>query len=323
MKNTLDAPRLLLLMLLGIGGAGSALQAQTPSAPAPASFQSQGEAAIEMPEHEIKARAEIWRLAASSSVADRRSAVEQLAASYMDYPLLWQLMNDPGPGVRSMAISALTAPSCTTVDAQPLSTGLAQKMAAMLEKEVTPERIRAAFEPGHVKDYESGLITTAAETLNHLYRYHARLKSPAEYTAWQRRVLKPLFLAAAGGGTTSESLRACAMDLFTTLIETSLLQEALPVVLQKLDDPALPAPWRLPTLETLWQHPQLGNDKPLNALLLAQLAPRLEALRPRILGPMQDGQDKEQAARLLNEIAEVIQTTRAKLGPQPATAAPK
>jgi hypothetical protein len=232
-------------------------------------------------------------------------------------------MNDPAPGVRSMAISALTAPSCTTVDAQPLSTELAQKMAAMLEKEVTPERIRAAFEPGHVKDYESGLITIAAETLNHLYRYHARLKSPAEYTAWQRRVLRPLFLAAAGGGTTSESLHACAMDLFTTLIETSLLQEALPVVLQKLDDPALPAQWRLPTLETLWQHPQLGNDKPLNALLLAQLAPRLEALRPRILGPMQDGQDKEQAARLLNEIAEVIQTTRAKLGPQPAEAVKK
>ena len=112
-----------------------------------------GQAAREMPEHEIKARTEIWRLATSSSMADRRSAVEQLADTYMDYPLLWQLMNDADPGVRSMAISALTATSCTTVDAQPLSTELAQKMAAMLEKEVTPERIRAAFQPGHVKDH--------------------------------------------------------------------------------------------------------------------------------------------------------------------------
>ena len=275
----------------------------------------------DMPEHEIKGRAEILRLASSSSVEDRLSAVEQLAACYMDYSLLWKLMNDADPGVRGMAVSAMTALSCTTVDAQPLSPELAQKMADMLEKDVTPERISAAFVPGAGKDAAVGRTTTSAVTLNHLHRYYLLKQSPAGYAAWQRRVLRPLFLTAAGSGTSSGSLHACAMELFATLSDTSLLLEALPVLVQKLDDPALPATWLLPTLEALWQHPLLGHDRPLNVLLLAQLSPRLEALRPRILGPMQEGQDKEQAARLINEIAEVIQYAREKLGPQPARSA--
>lgn len=127
---------LLLALLLGMGG----VQLM------------RGQAVREMTEQEIKARAEIWRLATSSSMADRRSAVEQLADTYMNYALLWQLMNDADPGVRLMAIGAMTSESCTAHADRPLSAELAQKMAAMLEKEVTPERIRAAFETGHVKD---------------------------------------------------------------------------------------------------------------------------------------------------------------------------
>jgi hypothetical protein len=249
--------------------------------------------------------------------------VEQLAAYYMDYSLLWKLMNDADPGVRGMAISAMTWRTCTTVEDQPLSPELAQKMADLLEKDVTPERISAAFAPGPGKDGAVGRTTTSAITLNHLYRYYSLKQSPAGYAAWQRRVLRPLFLAADGSGTSSESLHACAMELFATFSDTSLLMEALPVLLQKLDDPALPAPRLLPTLEALWHHPLLGHDKPLNILLLAQLSPRLEALRPRILGPMQEGQDRQQAARILNEIAEVIQYAREKLGPQPARSAEK
>lgn len=327
MKHHRAARHLILLMLLGTGWAGASLQAQTgPSpaqAPAPNPFQSQGPSSRKIPEHEVKARAELRRLAASRSVADRLSAAEQLGVDYMDFSLLWQLMNDADAGVRTVAISAMTTPSCTVQADQPLSPELAQKMADLLEKDVTQERISAAFAPGPGRDSAVGRTTNSASTLDYLYRYHDLKISPADYTTWQRRVLRPLLLAAAGSGTSSESLHANTLMLFTALSETSLVLEALPLLLQKLDDPTLPAPWLLPTLETLWSHPLLGHDKPLNILLLAQLSPRLDSLRPSILDPMKDGQDKEQAARLLNEVAEVIQMARAKLGPPPAVAAEK
>lgn len=309
-----------LALLIACGSA--ALRAQAPAAVLNP-FQSPGGAVREMPEHEVKARAELRRLATSSSVADRLSAAEQLGVDYMDFSLLWQLMNDADAGVRTVAISAMTTPSCTVRADQPLSRDLAQKMADLLEKDVTPERIRAAFAPGPGRDSAVGRTTNSASTLDHLYRYHDLKTSPADYTLWQRRVLKPLLLAAAGSGTASESLHANTLMLFTALSETSLVLEALPLLLQKLDDPTLPAPWLLPTLETLWSHPLLGHDKPLNILLLAQLSPRLDPLRPRLLAAMKDGQDKEQAARLLSEIAEVIQEARAKLGPPPVVAAEK
>lgn len=306
MRTHFKSTRLLLALLLAMG-----------------SIQfMHGQAAREMTEQEIKARTEIWRLATSSSMADRRSAVEQLADTYMDYALLWQLMNDPAPGVRLMAIGAMTSESCTAHADRPLSAELAQKMAAMLEKEVTPERIRAAFQPGHVKDHESGLIITAAETLNQLYLYEALPQSPAAYAGWQRRVLMPLLLAAAGAQRPfSEQLHACMMNVLRLFRDPVLLSEALPVLMQKLDAPDIPSHALLETLRVLWSyHDLLSHDRPLHLLLLTHIAPRLHSLRSRILDPMKDGQDKEQAALLLGYYAEAIQTAGKKLpAPPPQT----
>lgn len=281
-----------------------------------------GQAAREMPEHEKKERAEMQRLAASTRVEDRLKAVDQMAAFVMDYALLWQLMNDADPGVRIRAIGAMTSESCTARADRPLSAELAQKMAAMLEKEVTPQRIRTAFETGHVKDYESGLVNTAAETLNHLYLYHPLQQSPADYAGWQRRVLRPLFLAAAGGQSAfSEQRHACMMSVLRLLREPELLSETLPVLMQKLDAPDIPSPALLETLRVLWSyHDLLSHDRPLHLLLLTHIAPRLHSLRTRIQAPMKDGQDKEQAALLLGYYAEAVQMAGKKLpAPPPQT----
>lgn len=281
-----------------------------------------GQAAREMPEQEKKERAEMQRLAASTRVEDRLKAVDQMAVFDMDYALLWQLMNDADPGVRLMAIGAMTSESCTARADRPLSAELAQKMAAMLEKEVTPQRIRAAFETGHVKDYESGLITTAAETLNQLYLYEPLQQSPAAYAGWQRHVLRPLFLAAAGAQSAfSEQRHACMMNVLRLLRDPALLSEALPVAMQKLDAPDIPPPVLLETLRVLWSyHDLLSHDRPLHLLLLTHIAPRLHSLRTRILAPMKEGQDKEQAALLLGYYAEAVQTAGKKLpAPPPQT----
>lgn len=310
MNLAIKKPHLLLHLLLAVVFAMGGVQLM------------RGQAAREMPEHEIKGRAEIKRLAASRSVADRLSAVEQLADTYMDFALVWQLMKDADPGVRLMAIGAMTSESCTVRADQPLSAELAQQMAAMLEKEVTPERIRAAFAPGRVKDYESGLITTAAETLDHLYLYQTVQQSHAGYASWQRRVLKPLFLAAAGGkGPFSEQLHANMMNVLRLLRDPAPLSEALPVAMQKLDAPDIPSPALLETLRVLWSyHDLLSHDRPLHLLLLTHIAPRLHSLHSRILDPMKDGQDKEQAALLLGYYAEAIQTAGKKLpAPPPQT----
>lgn len=69
----------------------------------------------------------------------------------------------------------------------------------------------------------------------------------------------------------------------------------------------------LTTVETLWRaHPLLGENKALYLMLLAQLSPRLESLRPRILGPMPEGPDKAWAADFLDHIATDIQSAREK-----------
>jgi len=307
MKNNLNACRLILLILLCIGWAGATtLRAQD---------------AREVPEHEIKARAEIQRLAGSSKVEDRSEAVARLIALYMDYRLLWTLMNDTDPGVRVMAIGSLTPLTCTTGIDQPLSAELAQKMATMLEKEVTPARISAAFASGHVKEYEAGLVLTSARTLNHLHRHYPLGRSPADYALWQDGVLKPLLLALhERRGETSDGVDSFVYGLVNAFSTPATLKEVLSVTMQRLDDPALPPQRLLRTVEVLWSHPLLGRGRPLHLLLLTQLAPRLAALKPRTLGPMKDGLEKEQAARLFNEIVEVMQTAREELAPAPQPA---
>lgn len=290
-----------------------------------------GQTAREMPEQEVKGRAEIRRLASSSSADDRHSAVLKLATSYMDYRLLWQLMNDAAPSVRLAAIGAMTWESCTAQADQPLSAELAQKMAAMLEKEVTPERIRAVFEHGSAKDHDSGLITAAAETLNYLYLHHPVPQSPAGYAAWQRRVLRPLFMAAAGGSdksAPSEQRHACMMNLFRHFNDPALLAETLPVVLQKLDSPATPTGWLRGTLSVLWHHPLLGRDGPLHLMLFTQMAPRLEPLRRRILVATKEARYQEAVSLIFSSYSEDIRAAQKKLAatsaqqPETAQAAP-
>jgi hypothetical protein len=284
-----------------------------------------GQGVREMTDSEKSERAEMRRQAASTRAEDRRTAVEMLANFYMDYSLLWQLMNDADPGVRENAISAMTRPSCTAVADRPLSPALAQKMAAMLEQEVTPERIRTAFAPGPQRDAAATLATSSAITLHHLQQYESLMKSPSDCTVWQQRVLAPLFQAAASSGPSSESMHASTMDLLRLFTEPALLQQALSVIVQKLDDPALPAPWLLPTLEALWSHPLLGHGRPLHLLLLVQLAPRLPWLRTRILASMKNGQGRGQATRLIDEVSAAIHSAYEKLppAPPPATAEPK
>ena len=309
LKTHLTAFCYLRVLHLCFACAAGALQAQSPPDPA-------RDAALEK-----SARAEIQREAASTRVEDRRTAVDKLTWLYMDYTLLWQLMHDADPGVRQAAIRAMTMPSCTTVADQPLSPELAQKMAGMLEKEVTPERIRAAFAPGLQTDAAATLATTSAITLHHLQQYDSLLKSPAEYSAWQQRVLTPLFLAAAGVGTSSAGNYASMLNLLPLFTQHAQLLQVLPLILQKLDDPALHDSWLLPTLETFWHHPLLGHDRPLHLLLLVQLAPRLPSLRTRILASMEKEQGREQAARLVDEIATAIRTAYEKL--PPASAEPR
>lgn len=297
---------LLLVMLFACGG----------------SRLSQAQGSRQMSDDEVKGRAEISRLATSSNAEDRLSAALHLAYMYMDYALLWQLMNDPDKGVRLTAIGAMTSPSCTTQADKPLTAELAQKMAAMLEKEVTRGRIAAAFAPGRVKDYESGLITTAAETLNHLYLYQPVQQSPAQYAAWQRRVPRPLFQTAAQSLRGRESapdavhLHACMMNAFRLLHDPGLLAEALPVVMERLDAPATPDACLLSTLQVLWGNPWLGPEKPLHGLLLAALAPRLELLKARILHATPEAQYKEAATLIMRTYAEAIETAR-KMLPAP------
>ncbi|OYW73030.1 MAG: hypothetical protein B7Z37_23175 [Verrucomicrobia bacterium 12-59-8] len=304
MRKHFKYTHLLLALLLAIGG----VQLM------------RGQDVREMPEAEKKERAETQRLAASTRVEDRLEAMDKMEAFVMDYALLWQLMNDTDPSVRLRAIGAMTSESCTVHPDRQLSAELAQKMTALLEKEVTPEHIRTAFEPGRVKDYESGQITIAAETLNHLYLYHPAQQSPAGYADWQRRVLKPLFLAAAAGGQGpfSEQLHACMMNVLRLHRGPTLLSETLPVLMQKLDSPDIPSPALLETLRVLWSyHDLLSHDRPLHLMLLTQIAPRLDSLRSRILDPMKDGQDKEQAALLLGYYTEAIQTAGKRLPASP------
>ena len=65
----------------------------------------------------------------------------------------------------------------------------------------------------------------------------------------------------------------------------------------------------------MWSHHRaLGQDGPLNLMLLAQLSPRLEALAQRILGPMREGPNKEYAEQLIHEIRDAMRVTRAEEG---------
>ena len=260
---------------------------------------------------------ETQRLAASSAPKDRILAVVRLDSLHdMDYELLWKLMNDNDTEVRIMAIQELRLYYFTKQSAPQVPAALAQKMIAMLEKEVTPERISAAFAPGHVKELPAGLAVCSAMTLSHLYEHHFFAGRANDYLLWQMRVLLPLGIAMGRQSRDmTGGLEGIMGDFYNAINDPTALMEVLRAMMLGLDDPGLPPDGVQFRLRMLWSHRLLGKDGPLNLMLVAQLSPRLEQMVPRILGPMQEGPEKACAEKLLNEITAAVVTAREKLGP--------
>ncbi len=272
--------------------------------------QSEGDLMIAKDKQE---RAETLRLAGSSSVADRNLAIRRLCIWDKDYELLWRLMNDADPTVRLNAIDAIS--SATHKVAVNLTTELAQKMAPLLEKEVTQERIDAAFKPGQIQNEAASLVVCSTLALDLLYAEYPQLRKPrADGARWQDVGLHPLMVKlAAARRETSDFLDHRYLEMLQRIEDAGLLVLELETLAETLDDEKLPSSRLLTTVETLWRaHPLLGENKPLYLLLLAQLSPRLKSLRPRILGPMPEGPDKAWAADFLDHIATDIQSAREK-----------
>ncbi len=266
--------------------------------------------------HLEKELAETRRLAASTAIKDRMQALLRLnELNDMDYDLLWKLMNDTDMEVRIAAIGALRFYFCTTPVPPPLPAALAQKMVAMLEKEVAQKRIKDAFEPGHVKELPACLVLSSALTLNHLYEYHFFTGVAYDYSLWQQRVLQPLgFAMGSQSRDMDEGLEGGFMgDLYNAISDPAALMEVLHASMKSLDDPSLPPDRLQERLRVLWSHPLLGKDGPLNLMLVAQLSPRLGQLVPRILSPMKEGFNKQHTERFMNEITEAVLTAREKL----------
>ena len=268
---------------------------------------------------------ETLRLAVSSAPKDRILAVVRLDSLHdMDYELLWKLMNDSDTEVRIAAIQELRLYYFTKQSAPQVPAALAQKMIAMLEKEVTPERISAAFAPGHVKELPAGLAVISALTLNHIYEHHFFAGRAYDYLLWQMRVLLPLGIAMGRQSRDmTAGLEGLMGDLYDAINDPTALMEVLRAMMQGLDDPGLPPDGVQFRLRMLWSHRLLGRDGPLNLMLVAQLSPRLEKLTQRILGPMREGSKKEYAEQLINEITAAVLAAQEKLTLQPAKAVEK
>lgn len=272
----------------------------------------------EMAEREKKERAETLRLAASTSPEDRIQALTRLYDLHdmADYDLLWKLMNDNDLEVRVVAIQEVQEYYYFKPEGPHLPKELVQRMTAMLEKEVMPERISTTFAPGAVQELPAALVFCSALSLNHLYVYHHFSGCIDEYKSWQQRVLLPLALILARrNGEIPVAAAAFQIDLLNAITDPTMLMEGLSATLGGMDSPSFPAERLEQALRNLWSHHRaLGQDGPLNLMLLAQLSPRLEALAQRILGPMREGPNKEYAEQLIHEIRDAMRVTRAEEG---------
>lgn len=257
----------------------------------------------------------------SKDPEDRMRAVVGLDSLFMDYDQLWKLMNDTDIEVRMAAIETLRLYFCTHQDARPLPAGLAREMTLMLEKEVTQKHMDEAFQPGHVKVLPAALVVSSAMTLNHLYLLHSFSGCAYDYTLWQRRVLRPLVtVLVRRSGEIEGALSTAQNELLGVISDPSTLMKTLQVVMEGLDSKDLPPSHLQETLGSLWSHPLLGKDAPLELMLVAQLSPRLEQMSQRILGPMNKDGDKIYAAQLLQEITTAVVAAREKLAPPPPRA---
>ena len=280
----------------------------------------------EMAALEKRNLAETLRLAASSSPEDRLYALTRLYElhdmAYCD--LLWKLMHDSDMEVRIAAIGQVDQ-YYNFKQGPHLPKELAQKMAAMLEKEVTPERIAAAFAPGQVKTLPASLVITSALSLNHLYRYHHFSGCIDDYRAWQQITVQPLaVLLATRIGDIHPALFYRQIDLLNAITDPAVLMELLSVTLKSMDSPNFPAEGLQQALIHLWHHHRLlGKDEPLNLMLVAQLSPRMEKLAQRIRGAIRAPSKQEYAEQLISEITAAIVAAREKLTLQPAKAVEK
>ncbi|MFZ2277640.1 MAG: hypothetical protein WAW39_07565 [Prosthecobacter sp.] len=277
----------------------------------------------EMAALEKRNLAETLRLAASNSPEDRLHALTRLYELHdmAYYDLLWKLMNDSDIEVRIAAIGLVEQYYNFKPEGPNLPKELVQKMASMLEKEVTPERIAATFAPGKVKLLPASLVITSAVSLNHLYRYHHFSGSMDDYRAWQQSTVQPLaVLLATRIGDIPPVLFYHQIDLLNAITDPAVLMELLSVTLKSMDSPDFPAEGLQQALIHLWcNHRMLGKDEPLNLMLVAQLSPRLERLAQRIRGAIRDPSNKAYAEQLINEITAAVAAAREQL----AAPAPK
>lgn len=277
---------------------------------------------------EKKARAEALRRAASSDVNDRIVAAYSQGYAFIDYEMLYQLMDDPDFQVRSIAIEQLPMVILLAPKPQPLPVELAQKIARRIEKEVTQQRIDAAFAPGPFQEHPAAVVLHSVVTLNYLYEHYDFPGSSEDYARWQRRVALPLSIAMLTRSHPSPAkldslVHDTLGDLTNAVSDPAALTELQAVAMKNLDAPSLPWNRLLETLYALWHHHLLGKDHPLNPLLLSELSPRLETLRPRFLSGLPQVPEMKYAADMMSEITAAVLAFRQKTAPPPPAAVQK
>jgi len=271
--------------------------------------------------HEKMPRAEILRLVGSSKPDDRIAAAEVMASEGMDYDLFWKLMNDKDPEVRQWVIYALDNFCSEKQSDIPIE--MARKMAALMEKEVTEERIRAAFDGSKdskkAEDNDLGLLYASALCLSRLYQTTALIRTPEAYASWQEHVLRSLvFNLVSDRDHQGDAPEEYLYVLLALINDPEVLTHALQLTLENLDD--LPTSRQLTALEELWGHPLLGAGKPMNLILLQELAPFWESVRDHILRNLKDKALKERTMALLTHIDTALTQARQQLGEEPAKA---
>lgn len=280
-------------------------------------------------EKEKQALAEAKRQADSSDVGDRLQSVFAQGYDFVDYELLYQLMSDPDLQVKSFAITQLPVILLLTpFPPPPLPVATAQKITVQIEKELTQERIDAAFAPGPFNEHPAAVVLHSIVTLSYLHQHYYYAGSFDEHVRWQRRVALPVSIAMISRNYPSpaaldELLNSTLGDVLNAVSDPAALTELLGAAMKNLDDPKLPWNRQLETLHALWHHSLLGQKHPLNFMLVAQLSLRLETLKPRFLSGLPQVPSMQYAADMMTEITAAVLAARQNFTPPPASAAGK
>jgi hypothetical protein len=298
----------LFLVWLVMGGLAALCAQDAPDAAKEAEFKN-------------KVHAETLRLMASTLPEDRVLAAGRLGGLYddMNYALLWKLMNDADPAVRLEAISVLTQFTCTM--RYHISFELAQKMAAMLEQEVTPERIaaaQAAVQP-EVKIRQIRLVTHSAMALLWLHGEHPlKSKYPPQSFGWYDQMIVSLFNDLAPHlDDVAGRYDALVYELLRQIGEPTALQSALHLTLENLKIADITAERQMTALDAFWSNGLLGENKPMNLLLLKELNPVWEPVKAHLLSHANETSDQQSAVYDVNRIDAAYAEARQQLAPQP------